>query len=317
MVTTAGSSVDGTSKEFNAYGNNYKGDIIASVRASALAKATTAQLARTRYDAYGNIKGTNTSTETPFGYSSEYTDSESGLQYLRARYYDPSTGRFTQEDSVEDPNNFGNLYLYCGGDPINFVDPSGYWRKVAKTKYKWKAEKGDTLSGLAKKLTGNANNWTKIGYKKDPKKLQIGEVVNVSKMINEKSTAISMSKNRTLRPDSELQHYPDDAIRRGARDKSLSGPERKRYQTEEKRRQQRNKQKRGNNNKSKKIITTPPKSIPQPSTQPKKGIFEKVWDATKDAAPYVVGAAAFVGGGILWFKSYGAFPFPQFSPAWS
>ena len=53
-----------------------------------------------QYDAYG----VNTSTLTytipnPYRYSGEYTDVETGKQYLRARYYDPSIGRFTQADT--------------------------------------------------------------------------------------------------------------------------------------------------------------------------------------------------------------------------
>jgi RHS repeat-associated protein len=48
----------------------------------------------------------------------------SGLMYRRNRYYDPKTGRFTQED----PLGLGggmNLYGFAGGDPVNFSDPFG------------------------------------------------------------------------------------------------------------------------------------------------------------------------------------------------
>ncbi len=45
----------------------------------------------TQYDAYENLKSSTGSTSNPFQYAGQYTDSESGLQYLRARYYDPST----------------------------------------------------------------------------------------------------------------------------------------------------------------------------------------------------------------------------------
>jgi RHS repeat-associated protein len=43
------------------------------------------------------------------------------------RYYDPETGRWTQLDPIEQAGSLreGNLYLYVGDDPINFVDPSG------------------------------------------------------------------------------------------------------------------------------------------------------------------------------------------------
>jgi RHS repeat-associated protein len=61
-------------------------------------------------------------------YSGEQFDSKIGQQYLRARYYDPATGRFNRLDPF-----FGNQaepqslhkYLYTHGDPVNAVDPSG------------------------------------------------------------------------------------------------------------------------------------------------------------------------------------------------
>ena len=46
----------------------------------------------------------------PFGYCSEYYDSESGNIYLRARYYNSETGRFISEDPAKDGVNW---YVYC------------------------------------------------------------------------------------------------------------------------------------------------------------------------------------------------------------
>lgn len=57
-----------------------------------------------------------------FGYRGEYADAESGLIYLRARMYDPSTGRFINEDPIRDGLNW---YVYCGNNPIKYIDPSG------------------------------------------------------------------------------------------------------------------------------------------------------------------------------------------------
>ena len=73
------------------------------------------------YDAFGrDMSGV---TATPFGYNSEYTDFEIGLQYLGSRYYSPGLGRFTQEDSA-----LGNHpYVYCNNDPVNGIDPSGHY----------------------------------------------------------------------------------------------------------------------------------------------------------------------------------------------
>ncbi len=60
--------------------------------------------------------------------SGEQYDSDLGLYYLRARYYNPNTGRFMSRDP-EAGNRFSpaslHKYLYAGGDPVNRIDPSG------------------------------------------------------------------------------------------------------------------------------------------------------------------------------------------------
>jgi hypothetical protein len=49
-------------------------------------------------------------------------DDESGLIYMRARYYEPWSGRFVSED----PKNHGwNWYAYANSNPVNFVDATG------------------------------------------------------------------------------------------------------------------------------------------------------------------------------------------------
>jgi RHS repeat-associated protein len=61
-------------------------------------------------------------------YSGEQFDAKIGQQYLRARYYDPVTGRFNRLDpffgNLSDPQSF-HKYLYTHGDPVNEIDPSG------------------------------------------------------------------------------------------------------------------------------------------------------------------------------------------------
>ncbi len=49
-------------------------------------------------------------------------DDDSGLYYMRARYYEPGSGRFISEDPAMDG---GNWYIYCGNDPVARYDPSG------------------------------------------------------------------------------------------------------------------------------------------------------------------------------------------------
>ncbi|HXO83932.1 MAG TPA: RHS repeat-associated core domain-containing protein [Gemmatimonadales bacterium] len=49
---------------------------------------------------------------------------QNGLQFMRNRYYDPGTGRFTQEDPIGLAGGL-NLYGFASGDPVNFSDPFG------------------------------------------------------------------------------------------------------------------------------------------------------------------------------------------------
>ena len=110
------------------------------------------------YDAFGNEKNPSSTDTNPFRYCGEYFDKETGTYYLRARYYDPSIGRFTQQDTHwntanmiygDNPNKInerqdalglktytyapsinsimqsGNLYVYCVNNPIAFIDETG------------------------------------------------------------------------------------------------------------------------------------------------------------------------------------------------
>ncbi len=56
-------------------------------------------------------------------------DELSGLTYLRARYYNSETGKFTQEDVIYD-DGF-NLYVYCSSNPVIYCDPSGFGKKTS------------------------------------------------------------------------------------------------------------------------------------------------------------------------------------------
>ena len=64
------------------------------------------------------MTGTATATE-----DRQYTDAETGFQYLRARYYDPATGQFLSRDPIEAQTR--SAYGYVGGNPLNGTDASG------------------------------------------------------------------------------------------------------------------------------------------------------------------------------------------------
>jgi RHS repeat-associated protein len=77
------------------------------------------------YDPYGKVTGSTGSATNPFGYASEYKDAESGLVYLRARYYDPVTSQLLSQDPLTGAT--GSPYGYVSGNPLNSTDPSGLW----------------------------------------------------------------------------------------------------------------------------------------------------------------------------------------------
>ncbi len=77
------------------------------------------------YDPYGITTETTSSgaVANPWRYTGQYQDSATGLYKMGARYYQPELGRWTQQDPS---GQEANAYLYTGGNPVNFVDPSGY-----------------------------------------------------------------------------------------------------------------------------------------------------------------------------------------------
>jgi RHS repeat-associated protein len=92
------------------------------------------------YLPYGKIISQEELIEQPFtfagmvGIMKEGDPANGGFYYMRARYYDPSIGRFISED----PSGFSdgpNLYAYVGGSPLMFVDPWGLCGENAWNKY--------------------------------------------------------------------------------------------------------------------------------------------------------------------------------------
>ena len=77
----------------------------------------------------------------PFRYRGYYYDEETGLYYLKSRYYDPEVGRFITIDDISyiDPETINglNLYAYCGNNPVMRTDSQGtnwwtdFWNSVA------------------------------------------------------------------------------------------------------------------------------------------------------------------------------------------
>ncbi len=80
------------------------------------------------YVAFGEVLNQTGGTENLYLFAGEQFDGSLGQYYLRARYYDPAVGRFTQMDawigSRRDPVTL-HKYLYVNAEPVNSIDPSG------------------------------------------------------------------------------------------------------------------------------------------------------------------------------------------------
>jgi RHS repeat-associated protein len=91
------------------------------------------------YDAYGNTTGTTGTAKTPLGYDAQYTSTDTGLIYLRARVYDPSTAQFLTVDPLNKMTR--EPYAYANDNPVNESDPAGLFSF------------GEIVSGIATVVT--------------------------------------------------------------------------------------------------------------------------------------------------------------------
>jgi RHS repeat-associated protein len=109
----------------------YAHDVQGSTRAVYPASGTRA--GAYSYDAFGNLMDSDNMGGASLAirhlYNGEEWDADLGMYYLRARYYNPVTGRFltmdTHPGSPDDPLSL-HKYLYTANDPVNKVDPSCY-----------------------------------------------------------------------------------------------------------------------------------------------------------------------------------------------
>ena len=127
---------------------------------------TAGALAQTyTFDSFGKLTASSGSLVNPFQYTGREWDTETSLQFSRARYYDPTTGRFASEDPLRFKAG-ADFYTYVQNDPTLFIDPSGLLQVccrranvVPATIYAWitrqpkachcfvKLASGDTLGG--------------------------------------------------------------------------------------------------------------------------------------------------------------------------
>jgi len=103
---------------------NYLTDALGST--VALIDSTGASVEQYSYGPYGMLSASGSSSNS-YTYTGRETDGL-GIDFYRARYYNPTTGRFLSEDPIGFRGGI-NKYAYVGGSPTNFIDPSGMDKK--------------------------------------------------------------------------------------------------------------------------------------------------------------------------------------------
>ena len=132
---------DGTAFGFTYNGTEYYYLKNAQNDVVALVDSNRQIVAKYAYDAWGHIvsvtdaEGNDISAQkdhignvNPIRYRSYYYDNETGLYYLKTRYYSPDMCRFLNADGSIGANqdiHAYNLFAYCSNNPVNFYDPSG------------------------------------------------------------------------------------------------------------------------------------------------------------------------------------------------
>jgi RHS repeat-associated protein len=101
----------------------YEADGLGSV--TSLTNSSGAVAQTYTYDSFGNVTNSTGTLSNPFSYTGREFDSETGLYYYRARYYDPSAGRFLSEDRPNSTSNIHGFYQYASNNPLLWTDPTG------------------------------------------------------------------------------------------------------------------------------------------------------------------------------------------------
>ena len=105
----------------------YEADGLGSITSLTATNGTVAQ--SYTYDSFGNQTASSGSLTNFFRYTGREFDTETNLYYNRARYFDPSTGRFLSEDPVGFGGDGTDFYAYVENDATDWVDPFGLQHK--------------------------------------------------------------------------------------------------------------------------------------------------------------------------------------------
>ncbi|MDD5557823.1 MAG: RHS repeat-associated core domain-containing protein [bacterium] len=100
------------------YHYNHRGDVVSVTDSSG------SEVARYRYDAFGNVAEKAGTFDSPYQFSTKEYDDASGLIYYGYRYYDPAHGVWLSKDPIGYYDGL-NLYAFVTNNPVNWTDPYG------------------------------------------------------------------------------------------------------------------------------------------------------------------------------------------------
>ena len=138
LVSRTGSTGDSAYYTFDALGST--SELVSSTGAIANSYA---------YDPFGMPLNKTETIANAFEFVGQFgvMNEGNGLEFMRARYYDPESGRFTQPDPIGVLGGL-NLYSYTQNNPASLVDPTGHVLTLAGAMY-WLAGRPLLLWGIA------------------------------------------------------------------------------------------------------------------------------------------------------------------------
>ncbi len=182
------------------YVTNIQGDVMALVGSNGQTVVSYA------YTAYGVVTASGDATVialNPLTYRGYVYDTETGLYYLQSRYYDPAVGRFINADVYTTTGQGfigNNMFAYCGNNPVNRVDPSGYSYEDPITEEEWAIY---NLAELLKALVENGAAWFAI--------LMCRPICPVDAYRNTDTDA-RYGAPRSHGPHEGIDYYPSDSV---------------------------------------------------------------------------------------------------------